>query len=318
MNIIKTTVTLRRFYICLLFSLIISACQQSKKQASQSDQTDTISIHHQMGNTTVMKNPVRTVVLDIGALETMKELGIKSIGVSKKFLPEYLDDLRDDPDVSDVGSVIEPDFEAISALNPQLILMSTRQERFYDELNEIAPTVFIGTQSKDYLPSFIQNVKLIARIFNQEELAQSKIDSLVSKISNAQTKFNNDPNKGLFLIFNNGKFSAYGKGSRFGFIHDVTNIKPVMELQDESVHGQRVSNELIAEANPDYLFIVDRNAAVLGRISSKTEVENQLIKQTKAFKNGKIFYLDPNVWFISGGGLTSVNLMVDDVLKLVK
>jgi iron complex transport system substrate-binding protein len=92
------------------------------------------------------------------------------------------------------------------------------------------------------------------------------------------------------------------------------HIKPVMELKDESVHGQRVSNELIADADPDYLFIVDRNAAVVGKKANLSEVENPLVKQTNAFKNDRIFYLDPDLWFISGGGLTSVDLMVDDIV----
>jgi len=89
-----------------------------------------------------------------------------------------------------------------------------------------------------------------------------------------------------------------------------------MDFDDESVHGQKVSSELIAKANPDYLFIVDRNAAVLGKVANKDEMENPLVKQTHAFKNNKIFYLDPNVWFISGGGLTSVRLMVQDIEAL--
>lgn len=305
--------------ISMISILSLQSCQQTtKEKETPAATTENIEVEHKLGKTSIHLNPQRTVVLDIGALETMKELGIKPIGIPKKFLPSYLDDLKNNAEISDVGSVIEPDFESIAAVKPDLILISTRQERFFDELNEIAPTVYIGTDNKNYLPSFITNVELIAKIFRKEELAKGKLDSLESKISKAQEHFKNDPNKGLFMIYNNGKFSAYGKGSRFGFIHDVLNIKPVLDLEDESVHGQRVSNELIAEANPDYLFIVDRNAAVLGKVSSKNEVENQLIKQTNAYKNGKTFYLDPNVWFISGGGLTSVNMMVDDIVKLIQ
>jgi len=302
----------------ITLSGLILSCQSANKEKENSVKRDSISIEHKLGKVSVPKNPARTAVLDIGALETMHELGIKPTGVPKKFLPDYLAEIKDNPDIADVGSVIEPDFEAIAGVKPELILISTRLERFYEELSEIAPTVFIGTDNKNYLASFEANVKLIGNIFDKESLAQTKLDSLNSKIKTAQAKYSQDPNKALFLIYNNGKFSAFGKGSRFGFIHDVLGIKPVMDLQDESVHGQRVSNELIAEANPDYLFIVDRNAAVLGKVSSKEEVENKLIKQTNAYKNGKSFYLDPNVWFISGGGLTSVNLMVNDINKLIQ
>lgn len=311
-KIFKSTLVLT----CLLFALIQTGCNSNPKQEQVSEEQ--LEIEHKLGPTMVPKNPSRIVVLDIGALETLKELGVTPIGIPKKYMPEYLDDLKNNPDIADVGSVIEPNFEGINALSPDLILMSTRQERFYDELNDIAPAIFIGTDNKDYLPSFKHNVMLLAKIVDKEHVAEEKLHKLEEKIKVVQKEFEGDSGKALFLIYNNGKFSAFGKGSRFGFIHDVLHIKPVMELKDESVHGQRVSNELIANANPDYLFIVDRNAAVVGKKANLSEVENLLVKQTNAFKNGKMFYLDPDLWFISGGGLTSVDLMVDDIVERFK
>lgn len=297
------------------FSFLLYSCHATKN-VEGGEEKDSVEITHKLGTTKVVANPVRIVVLDIGALETLHELGVTPVGIPKKHIPEYLEAVKNQAEVADVGSVIEPDFEAINALDPDLILISTRSERYYKELSDIASTIFIGTDNKDYLPSFRHNTMLLAKIVGKEELAQKRLDSLEAKIQDAQAKFEQDQGKALFLIYNNARFSAFGKGSRFGFIHDVLHIKPVMELEDESVHGQKVSNELIAEANPDYLFIVDRNAAVFGKKANKSEVENPLIKQTNAFKNGKLFYLNPDVWFISGGGLTSVDLMVDDIVAL--
>ncbi len=309
---------MKKNFLILLSAIIwLSGCQFTPTK-EQGEAKDSLQVEHKLGITPVPKNPSRIVVLDIGALETLHELGVVPTGIPKKYLPGYLDALKNNAQIADVGSVIEPDFEAISALSPELILISTRQERFYPELSDIAPTVFIGTDNKDYIPSFIQNTLLLGQIVDKEQEAREKLDTLQKSIQAAQEKFAQDPRKGLFLIYNNGRFSAFGKGSRFGFIHDVLHIKPVMDLQDESVHGQKVSNELIAEANPDLLFIVDRNAAVVGKKATTSEMENPLIRQTTAYKNKQIYYLDPNVWFISGGGLTSVQLMVDDIVNLVK
>lgn len=313
----KSKLLTRYTGMLLSFLFLLNACQSGNKSNRLEGSQDTIQVNHKLGRTTLQLNPDRVVAMDIGALETMHELGVKAVGTPRKFIPAYLSTLKDNPDITDVGSVVEPDFEAIAALNPNLILISTRQERFYDELKDIAPTVFVGTDNKNYFESFENNVKLIGRIFQKEDLALEKLKTIEQKVKTAQDRYSQDPNKGLFLIYNNGKFSAFGKGSRFGFIHDVLQIKPLMDLDDESVHGQRVSNELVAERNPDYLFIVDRNAAVVGKKANKQDVENRLIQQTNAFKNKKIFYLDPEVWFISGGGLTSVNLMLDDILKLI-
>lgn len=302
-----------------LLSIVLFACVgcSSTGKGGGSAQ-DSVEIVHRLGKTKIKKIPGKIVVLDIGAVETLRELQVKPAGIPKKFMPNYLDDLKNDAQVADVGSVIEPDFESISTLNPDLILISTRQERFYKELSDIAPTIFIGTDNKDYLHSFEHNTLLLGSIVGKEDEARAKLEQIQRQIEQAREKYAKDQHKALFVLFNNGRFSAFGKGSRFGFIYDVLQFKPVMDLKDESVHGQKLSNELIAQANPDYLFIVDRNAAVLGKVANKADIENPLIKQTKAYHNQAIYYLDPNVWFISGGGLTSVKLMTDDILRLVK
>lgn len=305
--------------IAFILSIVLLAfvgCNSAGKKSGVPQ--DSLEIVHKLGKSKIKKMPDKIVVLDIGALETLHELKVKPAGIPKKFMPNYLDDLKNDTQVADVGSVIEPDFEAISLLNPDLILISTRQERFYKELSDIAPTIYIGTDNKDYLNSFEHNTLLLGSITGKENEAKAKLEQIQSQIQKARDKYAKDQHKALFLLFNNGRFSAFGKGSRFGFIYDVLQFKPVMDLKDESVHGQKLSNELIAQANPDYLFIVDRNAAVLGKVANKADVENPLVKQTKAYQNQAIYYLDPNVWFISGGGLTSVKLMTDDILRMVK
>ena len=117
----------------------------------------------------------------------------------------------------------------------------------------------------------------------------------------------------LVILHNNGKFSAFGVGSRFGIIHNLFGFKESLGNISASRHGQAVSNELIQDANPDYLFIVDRSAVVNKKATNKTEIENSLIQQTKAYKNGHIVYLDPEAWYLSGDGITSFEIMINDV-----
>jgi iron complex transport system substrate-binding protein len=49
-----------------------------------------------------------------------------------------------------------------------------------------------------------------------------------------------------------------------------------------------VSFEYIVEKDPDYLFVVDRNAVVGGDAAAKETIENELVQRTKAYQNGKI------------------------------
>lgn len=307
--------TLQKLPLLLLTAILLVACNQSGQKTATSQ--DTLVIEHKLGKTTIDKNPSRIVVFDIGALETLYELGVKPIGIPKKYMPEYLATLKNDESIGDVGSVIEPNLEAINALSPDLILISTRQERFYDELSKIGPTIYVGVDTKDYVHSFEHNTLLLGSLVSKDKEAEDRLNAVLAKIEKVRKVAESNPNRALFLLYNNGKFSAYGKGSRFGFIHDVVGLQPVLDHVEESVHGQLVSNELIAETNPAYLFIVDRNAAVAGTAAGKDNIENKLLQQTDAYKNRHIYYLDPEVWFISGGGLTSTEKMLGDMEKIL-
>lgn len=115
------------------------------------------------------------------------------------------------------------------------------------------------------------------------------------------------------MLANEGKVSAYGAGSRYGFIHDVFGFKAADEKIEASTHGQSITFEYILEKNPGILFVIDRTAAVGGEVGAKETIENELVKKTDAFKNGKIIYLDGTNWYLSGGGLQSMKSMIDEV-----
>jgi len=68
-----------------------------------------------------------------------------------------------------------------------------------------------------------------------------------------------------------------------------------------------VSFEYILDKNPDYLFVVDRTAAVTDKVNNaQTVLDNDIIKQTKAFKNKHIVYLDAANWYLAFGGVGSI------------
>ncbi|MEE3920705.1 iron-siderophore ABC transporter substrate-binding protein [Micromonospora sp. BRA006-A] len=107
---------------------------------------ETREITHAMGTTKVPAEPKRVVVLDTDKIDTALSLGVTPVGAATageaKSWPTYF--RRDKlAGITEVGVLTEPDLEAINALNPDLILGNKfRQEKFYDELSKIAPTVF--------------------------------------------------------------------------------------------------------------------------------------------------------------------------------
>ena len=305
--------------LLFLVVLFFGSCNNSNSAGdTDSDSQQKITVDHDLGSTSVPINPSKVVVLDLGTLETLDQLGIAIVGTGKTNLPNYLKKYEGDDSVADVGTLKEVNFEKIHALSPDLIIISGRLQDSYKELSEIAPTIFVAVDYADYLNSFEKNVRLLGQIFEKEEQVEGLLSEVQNKVTKNQALIKGNDRKGLIVLYNNGRFSAYGKHSRFGFIHDVMGVKPSIENLEISDHGNAISSEFIQETNPDYLFVIDRGAIVNGKAASKNEVENALIQQTNAYKNNKIIYLDPTVWYVSGGGFISVKMMIDDVVSAVQ
>ena len=297
------------FLLIMVVSIVTAACGSSDNKETatkdenenQTQQTEEVAskemtITHELGETTITTNPETVVVFDMGALDTLDKLGVKVAAVPHDGLPSYLS--KYEGTTENAGGLKEPDFEAISELAPDLILISARQAEVYDQLSEIAPTVYVGADTTKYIDSVKTNLTLIGKIFGKEkEVAKLNLQAIDEKINSLKASIPADK-KGLVVLASGGKISAFGPASRFGFIHDVFGVPAVDDKLEVSQHGQSISPEYIAEKNPDYLFVIDRDAVVGGGESTaKATVENDIVKNTNAFKEGNIVYLDPNYWY---------------------
>src|SRR5699024_8010891 len=122
-----------------------------------------------------------------------------------------------------------PDFEKIAEIDPDVILISGRQSDLYDQLEELAPTVYVGVDTSRYMESFEENVEKIGTIFDKEQEADSELEAIEEKMDNMQDDAEESGKNGLIVLANDDKISAYGPESRFGLIHDGFGIPAVDE-----------------------------------------------------------------------------------------
>lgn len=293
-----------------------SACKQTNSE-KQTAPENLVEITHKLGKQDVPMSPERFVVLDFNTLENLDALGLKPIGLPKQALPHYLESYASDEAITNVGSIAEVNLEKIYSLQPQLIFSATRLEEQYEDLNSIAPTVQSFSDGTQPFKNLKADLDMIGKIFDKEKEVNQLYDDLYAKATSLKEQAANADLTALVIMHNKGKFSAYGKGSRFGIIHDFIGIREAKEGLGTHRHGNVVSSEFILEANPDVLFVIDRNSAIAsGQPMDKSFVENTLVKQTNAYKNGKIVYLDSEAWYLAGGGIKSINIMLDEIGKV--
>lgn len=310
------------FSLILILGLFLVACGSDEASSSNGEKANNsseseITVEHQLGETTVPLNPEKVVVFDFGTLDSMDKLGVEVTAVPQSNLPTYLEKYQDSK-YENAGTLFEPDFEKLAEIDPDLIIISGRQSEVYEDLSELAPTLFLGVDTTRYLESFQENVTLLGQIFGKEDAVKEELMAIEAKSEELKQKAKALEKNGLIILTNDGNISAYGPGSRFGLIHDAFGFAPVDEKIEASTHGQNVGFEYIAEKNPDVLFVIDRNKVVGGEYSAEKTLENELVKKTNAYKDDNIVYLNPEYWYISGGGLISVDGMIEDISNLVE
>lgn len=276
------------------------------------EENKTIVVTDRMGEVEVPVNPENVVVLDYGSLDIMTKLGVEPVALPKSTLPEYLSQYKDDKYV-DLGSLKEFDLEKINAAEPDLIIIEGRQESYYEDLKKIAPVLYLGTLDNDIFASAENNANILGKIFNKEEGVTSELESLNKRLEAVKAKVEENNSTALMAMFNEGSLSAYGLGSRYDMVYSKFGFKVVDETIESSNHGQEISFEYIKDKNPDYLLVLDRGAITGAQASVKEAIENELVKTTNAYKNGKIVYVDPQAWYVGGSGLMAIDTIISDM-----
>src|SRR5699024_1797069 len=278
-----------KFLMIGLIVLVMAACGSDTDEGSKeeengedSSENEVLTIEHELGTTDVPKNPEKAVVFDFGVLDTMLKLDLqdKVVGVAQAgVIPSYIDEFSSE-DYGNIGSLKEPDFEKIAELDPDVIIISGRQSDVFDQLEEIAPTIFLGVDTSDYMNSFTENVNVIGDMFDKSAEVEEALADIDETIASVSEQAEASGENALIILANDDKISAYGPNSRFGIIHDVFNVPAVDEGIEVSTHGSNVSFEYVTEQDPDLLYVIDRGAAIGEESAAKQIVENKLVERT--------------------------------------
>src|SRR5690625_132457 len=273
-----------------------------------------VTVSHLHGETTIETNPDTVVVFDLASLDTLDALGVDVAAVPGGVLPSYLAEYGKG-DHASVGTVFEPDYEAVAALSPDLIIIGGRSSPKYDELSQIAPTIELTVDATDFLASMRENVETLGQIFEKEDEAASKLAALDESVAALKEKAE-DAGTGLLILTTGGRMSTHGPDGRFAVLFRDFGITPAVEKIDSGMHGQAISHEFILDTNPDWLFVIDRDAAI-GREGTPARelLDNDLVQKTTAWSEDQTVYLDAAHWYLVGGGLTAMQQSVDQITE---
>jgi len=275
---------------------------------------ETVTVTHAQGETTVPVNPAKVFVFDYSALDSLDELGIPVAGLPKGNLPAYLDKYNSDEYV-DIGTLFEPNFELINVEKPDLIIVGGRSASQYEALSEIAPTIDWSVANADLVNTFTAAEERLGVIFGKEAEVTAELAAINETIARIQGEAAASGKRAMIIMTTGGGVTAHGPGSRFGIVHDVLGVAPAADQIAIESHGDAISYEFILEHNPDIIFVVDRDGAIgtADAASAQEIMDNELVNSTTAAQNDAIYYVDSQVWYLTGSGLQSLPKILADI-----
>ena len=273
------------------------------------------TVAHAQGETVIAGVPEKVLVSDWAAFDNLNALGVTVAGVPASNAPSYLADSIP-ADAIKIGSLQEPDFETIAASEADLYIVAARSRTAYDTAKDILPTVDLSIDNGALVEGVEGNLTKLGQIFGKEAEAAELIASLDAKIEEVKAAAEGK-GTALVLVTNAGNIGVYGPDSRVAWIYNEIGMPSAMaEVEDGDHGGDSVSFEFILETNPDWLFVVDRDAGVgENNGAAAALLDNELVNQTTAAKEGQIVYLDPQAAYITMHGYEGLMLLLDQVLE---
>ncbi|NRQ36342.1 iron-siderophore ABC transporter substrate-binding protein [Nonomuraea sp. NN258] len=299
-----------RLAAAMLPLLALTACGTATS-AGESGPTRTIK--HAMGETKVPMTPQRVVVLDTDKLDTLVTLGLSPIGAAQagesQAWPKYLGSALSNTKA--VGTLQQPNIEAIMALKPDLILGSKfRQAAFYDKLSKIAPTVFTEKVGITWKENFL----LDADALGKKDQATKLLSDYETRAEGVGSKF--AKLKVSIVRFMPTEIRMYGPESFSGIVVGGDAGIPRPEVQQLASQPDKrfgkLSQENIGQADGDAVFY-----SAYGEAAAKSQAEvtaGPLWKNLNAVKSGNVHNVDDEIWML-GIGVTAAGKILDDLEK---
>jgi len=260
-------------------ALVLAGCASGDAEAETTDEkTPAAEAPAEASEVTFTDNngehtielPIESVVAtDNRTFQTLDDWGIELTAAARALMPSTIS-YKDDESIIDLGVHNEPDLEAIVAADPDVVVNGQRFTQFHDKIAELVPDATIlaldPREDESFDGELKRQVEVLGQIFGKEaeaEKIEADFDAAVERVKAAY-----DTEDTVMSVITSGGeigYSAPGNGRTFGPLYDLLGLTPALEVDESSTdhQGDDISVEAIAASNPDWILVMDRDAAIL-------------------------------------------------------
>ncbi|MGV0347234.1 siderophore ABC transporter substrate-binding protein [Corynebacterium coyleae] len=316
-------------------SLTLGACSNSEQaaetttsaaatsEAATSATTDgsTVKVTDNYGEKEVPANPQRVVALDNRTFELLDSWGVKPVAAARDLVPNTIPGIADDESIVNIGNHKEPNLEAIVAADPDVIVSGQRFRKYDEEIEKLVPNAtLVEFEPRDGEPfdrELIRQTLALGDIFGKQTEAEQTVKEFTEAVERARTAYN--PDQTVMAVNVSGGEIGYvapGVGRMWGPLFDLIGFTPALEVANASNDhkGDDISVEAIAEANPFWIFALDRDAAIKSAKDSPEALsvinDSAALQNVTAVKENHV-YVAPKDTYTNESILTYTEILND-------
>ena len=270
----------------MVFALLLTGCaglapettttetpETITSETTEVEEPTTVEITDIYGTVTVPIKPKTVVALDNRTFETLADWGIEIAAGPKPVMPEGLVYKTDDS-VLDVGSHNEPNLEVIAAVDPDLVIVGQRFAGRYEDIKALVPNAAVINLNFDvsvdaekpgenFVNGFKNSTLALGQIFDKNAEAEKLVADFEASIEKLDAAYD-ETETIMTLIVSGGnvRFSAPLSGRVWGPMYEIFGWTSSLYIDGTSSdhQGDDISVEAIAQSNPDWIFVLDRDA----------------------------------------------------------
>ena len=273
---------------------------------------NTVTVTDVRGDVEIPADPQRIVDLS-GNSDILSILGYDVVGTANsdaydytKF-PSYLEETLKGAEILGYSMQDTMDVEAVMNLNPDLIVISTVQEKMYDALSEIAPTVMIQLEALNWK----DDVRALAKVFNKEDVANEWLTKYETEAKEEGDKIKAEYGEDttyLSFLASGGQFFIFD-GAGFGDVlyNDMGLAKPAGMPEQTDISLPVVTYEGLAAIQTDYIFLIATDED-LAQLES-----NAIWNSLPAVKEGNVVVLPSSPYFNQGYSSIGREVLVNEI-----
>lgn len=312
--------SLRLLAVAAIGAVSLSACAQgsgdqasaSGNDAGASGGENVVTVEDDHGSHEIDLDQIESVgAFDNRSFRTLQDFGVDlSVAAQSLMNDEAHSEYVSDETILDTGDHREPNLEQIVAAEPDLVINGQRYAQYYNDISELMSEDGVilefdeGTNDPEtFFDGLIEKTETLGQIFQAEDAAQSLVEDLTTAMERVEGAYDGESTvMGLLTSGGDINYAGPNAGRSVAPAFQEFGLVPALEVDDQSSdhEGDDISVEAIAQSDPDWIIVLDRDG--MAPDDSEYTPADELIadspalQEVTAVQEEQIVYMPQNMY----------------------